>query len=59
MAAWELLCFTSLGAVIIPHMALGSELSSDYHVRSRLYGARHAFFVLGSILSLAAMFVFI
>jgi len=59
MAAAVLLFFTSLAAVMIPHMALGSELSSDYHVRSRLYGARHAFFVLGSILSLAAMFVFI
>ncbi len=59
MTASVLLFFTSLAAVMIPHMALGTELSSDHHTRSRLYAARHIFFVLGCILSLVAMFVFI
>lgn len=59
MTVAVLLFFTALAAVMIPHMALGTELTGDYHARSKLYASRHVFFVLGSILSLVAMFAFI
>ncbi|CAM3603698.1 MFS transporter [Polaromonas hydrogenivorans] len=59
MSVAVIVYFTALAAVMIPHMALGSELSTDYHMRSKIYGSRHVFFVLGSILSLVAMFAFI
>jgi len=36
-------------------MALGAELSSNYHERTRLFGVRHIFYTFGSILSLASM----
>ena len=46
-------------AVFLPHMALGAELSTDYHERSRLFGVRHIFYILGSILSFGAMYLLI
>ena len=39
----------------VPHMALGAELSDDYHERTRLFGVRHIGFTVGSILSLVSM----
>ncbi len=32
---------------LIPHGALGVELTADYHERNRLYGYRHIYFALG------------
>ena len=40
---------------LVPHMALGAELSSNYHERTRLFGVRHIFYTFGSILALASM----
>ncbi len=34
---------------LIPHVALGPELSLDYHERSALYAVREAFLVLGTV----------
>ncbi len=34
---------------VIPHVALGPELSLDYHERSTLYAMREAFLVLGTL----------
>lgn len=59
MAVSIVVFFTSLAAVMIPHMALGAELTKDSHERSQLYGARHVFYVLGCILALGSMFLFI
>ena len=39
----------------VPHMALGAELTDDYHERTRLFGVRHIGFTFGSILSLVSM----
>ena len=39
----------------VPHMALGAELSDDYHERTRLFGVRHIGFTVGSILTLVSM----
>ena len=47
--------YSAMTLFFVPHMALGAELSDDYHERSRLFGFRHAFYTFGSILSLATM----
>ncbi len=47
--------YSAMTLFFVPHMALGAELSTDYHERSRLFGVRHIFYILGSILSLGAM----
>jgi len=51
--------YSAMTLFFVPHMALGAELSTDYHERSRLFGVRHIFYTLGSILSLAAMYLLI
>ena len=48
--------YSAMTIFFVPHMALGAELSNDYHERSRLFGMRHAFYTFGSILSLATMY---
>lgn len=40
-------------------MALGAELTTDYHERSRLFGMRHLFYTIGSIISLGTMYFLI
>ena len=56
---WMLVAILSFYSAItlfnVPHMALGAELSEDYHERTRLFGVRHIGFTLGSILSLISM----
>ena len=44
--------------LFVPQMSLGAELSVDYHERSKLYGARHGFYTLGSIAALGSMYLF-
>ena len=51
--------YSAMTLFFVPHMALGAELSTDYHERSRLFGVRHIFYILGSILSLGAMYLLI
>jgi len=51
--------YSALTILLVPHLALGAELSTDYHERSRLFGMRHAFFTLGSILALVSFFFLI
>jgi Na+/melibiose symporter-like transporter len=48
--------YSALTILLVPHLALGAELSSDYHERSRLFGMRHAFFTSGSILALVTFY---
>ena len=56
---WMLIAILSFYSAItllnVPHMALGAELSEDYHERTRLFGVRHIGFTLGSILALVSM----
>ncbi len=35
--------YSAMTLFFVPHMALGAELSTDYHERSRLFGVRHIF----------------
>jgi glycoside/pentoside/hexuronide:cation symporter, GPH family len=39
---------------VLPHYALGPELTLDYHERSRLFGVREAFTILGTIAAAVA-----
>ena len=56
---WMMVAILSFYSAItlfnVPHMALGAELSEDYHERTRLFGVRHIGFTVGSILSLVSM----
>ena len=56
---WMMIAILSFYSAItllnVPHMALGAELSEDYHERTRLFGVRHIGFTLGSILALVSM----
>ncbi len=47
--------YTATSVLIIPHTALGAELTPSYHDRTRVFGARHAAWGLGSLLALPAM----
>lgn len=51
--------YSAMTLFFVPHMALGAELSTNYHERSRLFGMRHIFYTLGSILSLLTMYLLI
>ncbi len=42
-----LLFYTGLSLYVIPHQALGAELTHDYHDRSLVFGARQVAFFLG------------
>lgn len=47
--------FTGFTAYVVPHMALGAELSDGHHDRSRIFGARQIFFILGMFAAFATM----
>lgn len=51
--------YSAMTLFFVPHLALGAELSEDYHQRTKLFGHRHIAFTLGSILSLGAMYFLI
>ncbi len=46
---------TAFALYTIPHAALGAELSSDSHERTRLFGARQISFTLGMLLAFGAI----
>lgn len=47
--------FTGFTAYLVPHMSLGAELSEGHYDRSRIFGARQMFFVLGMFSAFATM----
>ena len=51
--------YSAMTLFFVPHLALGAELSSNYHERSKLFGIRHIFYTLGSILSLGTIYLLI
>jgi GPH family glycoside/pentoside/hexuronide:cation symporter len=59
LAAWVAVAlfgfYTAFTAYIIPHLALGAELTSDHHERSRIFGVRGAAFMLGMAPAFAGM----
>ena len=48
--------YSAMTLFFVPHLSLGAELSDDYHERSRMFGARHAAYIIGSILSLVSLY---
>lgn len=52
--ATSILCNLFLTIGLLPHYALGAELSLDYNERNGLFGARESFGVLGTIIAAAA-----
>ncbi|HEV3109391.1 MAG TPA: MFS transporter [Candidatus Binataceae bacterium] len=53
-SAFSILCSLFLTIALLPHHALGAELSMDYNERNSLFGARESFGVLGTIIAAAA-----
>ena len=51
--------YSVMTAFFVPHLSLGAELSTNYHERSRLFGFRHGFYTVGSILCLLTMQILI
>lgn len=47
--------YSAMTLFFVPHLSLGAELSTDYHERSRLFGVRHAAYIIGAILSLVSL----
>ena len=47
--------YTATTVLIIPHTALGAELTRSYHDRTRLFGFRHMAWSAGGLAALAAM----
>jgi GPH family glycoside/pentoside/hexuronide:cation symporter len=47
--------FTGFTAYLVPHMALGAELSEGHYDRSRVFGARQIFFTLGMFAAFGTM----
>jgi GPH family glycoside/pentoside/hexuronide:cation symporter len=52
--ATSMLCSFFLTIALLPHAALGAELSLDYSERNGLFGTREGFAVLGTIIAAAA-----
>jgi len=52
-AAWFTVCYLAYFLVhtcyVIPHQALGAEITLDYHERSSLFGVREGFLVAGTL----------
>ena len=51
--------YSAMTLFLVPHMALGAEISDDYHERTKLFGVRHIGFTFGSILALISMSILI
>jgi GPH family glycoside/pentoside/hexuronide:cation symporter len=49
--------FTAETILLIPHTALGAELSSAYHERTRIFGVRSMVGVAGSLLALVGLYL--
>jgi len=47
--------YTAFTTYIVPHSALGAELSTDHHDRSRIFGVQNASFTLGMMMAFAGM----
>ncbi len=52
------LFYTALTAVDVPHSALGAELSTDYHERTRVFGVKRVLFGLGTLGAVASIAAF-
>ncbi len=51
LAVWSFVLFTSGTALFMPYTAMGAELSTSYHQRSRIFLYRHLFSVVGTLIA--------
>jgi GPH family glycoside/pentoside/hexuronide:cation symporter len=58
MGAALLLFYTAHTMVDVPHSALGAELSTDYHDRTRVFGWKRVLFGLGTLAAVAGIGAF-
>ncbi len=56
MSAMVVLFYTATTVFIIPHTALGAELTDNYHDRTRIFGGRHIGWTLGSFAAIGGLF---
>ncbi len=47
--------YTAMTVFIVPHTALGAELTDAYHDRTRIFGFRHVIWSLGSVAAVGGM----
>ncbi len=57
MGAAYVLWETASTALLVPYLALGNELTNDYHERTRLFAWRHALSVLGYPVGLGLVYL--
>jgi len=55
MAVGVLGFYTAMTVFIVPHQALGAELTDDYHDRTRIFATRHVTWTLGSVVAVGGM----
>ncbi len=55
MAVGVLGFYTAMTVFIVPHQALGAELTDDYHDRTRIFATRHVIWTLGSVVAVGGM----
>jgi GPH family glycoside/pentoside/hexuronide:cation symporter len=53
MSAMVVAFYTTSSVLIIPHTALGAELTDNYHDRTRIFGGRHLGWTIGSFAAIA------
>ena len=59
LVGWMAICvigfYTAMTVFIVPHTALGAELTDSYHDRTRIFGFRHVIWTLGSVAAVGGM----
>jgi GPH family glycoside/pentoside/hexuronide:cation symporter len=55
MAVIVVAFYTSTSLLVIPHTALGAELTDSYHDRTRIFGGRHVIATLGSFAAVGGL----
>ena len=55
MAIGIIMFYSAQTMFIVPHMSLGAELTDDYHERNKIFGARHAGWIIGYISALLTL----
>jgi Na+/melibiose symporter-like transporter len=51
LAFWSFLLFFSGTSLFMPYTAMGAEISTSYHERSRIFAFRHVFSVVGTLIA--------
>jgi len=55
MAVMVVAFYSATSLLVIPHTALGAELTDSYHDRTRIFGGRHLGWVVGSFVAIAGL----